>query len=211
MKPESLVLAVATLFLGVLVGWVIGTQQVSTVRPAAPAAAMQQAAPQTPASAPAGQTARQLDEGQVQALERAARQNAADVGSRIQLGNLYFDVERFQDAVKWYEEALQLNPKDANVSTDLGVAFYSMSQPDRALQQFEHSLKVDPKHTKTLLNQGIVRAFGKQDLQGAAASWQKVIEVAPGSEEAATAKRALDSLKSAHPDLGAASGNARGK
>jgi hypothetical protein len=35
------------------------------------------------------------------------------------------------------------------------------------LKQFDHSLSIDPKHVKTLLNVGIVRAFGKQDLAGA--------------------------------------------
>ena len=64
---------------------------------------------------------------------------------------------------------------------------------------------------KTLLNQGIVRAFGKQDLQGAAASWQKLIDVAPESQEAAAARRALDGLKSAHPNLdGSPTGRAPG-
>jgi cytochrome c-type biogenesis protein CcmH/NrfG len=201
MKPESIVLGVAGIFFGILVGWIIGSQQAGPSRVPAPVAAAQPAQ-QTPAAMPAGQTARQLNGAQVQSLENTAQQNPGDVASRVQLGNLYFDAERFQDAVKWYEEALKLAPKDVNVSTDLGVAYYSMSQPDRALAQFEYSLKVDPKHAKTLLNQGIVRAFGKQDLQGAAASWQKVIDVAPNSEEAATAKRALDGLKSAHPNLG---------
>ena len=54
---------------------------------------------------------------------------------------------------------------------------------------------------KTLLNVGIVRAFGKQDLKGATESWQKVIELAPGTPEAQAAKRALDSLQSAHPGM----------
>ncbi len=41
------------------------------------------------------------------------------------------------------------------------------NQVDRALAQIDHSLTLDPKHVKTLLNQGIVRAFGKKDLAGA--------------------------------------------
>jgi cytochrome c-type biogenesis protein CcmH/NrfG len=45
-----------------------------------------------------------------------------------------------------------------------------------------------------------VRAFGKQDLQGAAAAWQKVIDIAPSSQEAAMARKAVESLRSAHPD-----------
>ena len=60
--------------------------------------------------------------------------------------------------------------------------------------------------TKTMLNQGIVKAFGKQDLSGAVAVWEKLIQVAPSSPEAETAKRALQGLKSAHPNVGAPSG-----
>jgi hypothetical protein len=63
-------------------------------------------------------------------------------------------------------------------------------------------LKIDASHTKTLLNQGIVRAFGKQDLKGAAQAWEQVIAIAPQSAEGRAAKQALDSLKGAHPDLG---------
>ena len=81
------------------------------------------------------------------------------------LGNLYFDAERYDDAIKWYEEGFQLNPKDPNLSTDLGVSYYYTNQPDKALEQFKQSLAVDPKHLKTMLNMGIVMAFGKQDLE----------------------------------------------
>ena len=94
---------------------------------------------------------------------------------------------------------MKLAPNDVNVSTDLGVCYYYSNQPDKALEQFDRSLKLDPKHAKTLLNVGIVKAFGKQDLDGAAQAWQQVIELAPDSPEGQAAKRALDSLQSAHP------------
>lgn len=211
MKPESIVLAIAGMFFGIIVGWVIGSQQPSTQTPAAPAAAVQPAG-QAPAAVPAAQPARQVDEAQIQTLKTAAGQNPGDAQSRVQLGNLYFDAERYSEAVTWYEEALKIQPKDANVSTDLGVAFYYLNQADRALQQFDYSLNMDASHAKTLLNQGIVRAFGKQDLKGASESWQKLIESAPGSQEADTARRALEGLRSAHPDLaGTPSGASPGK
>ena len=94
-----------------------------------------------------------------------------------------------REAVEWYEQALRLKPDDANVSTDLGVAYYYTDQPDKAIQQFEQSLTFDPKHTKTMLNMGIVKAFGKQDLAGAAAAWQQVIATAPDSPEARRRRR----------------------
>ena len=116
-------------------------------------------------------------------------------GSRASSG------KRYADAIRWYENALTVDPSNVNASTDLGIAFYYSNQPDRALAQFDRSLAVDPRHSKTLLNVGIVRAFGKQDLEGAARAWKTVLEVAPNSPEARFAKQGLDGLRSAHPDV----------
>jgi cytochrome c-type biogenesis protein CcmH/NrfG len=197
MRADAIVFGIAGTLFGLIIGWVLGSQQTARtarqaapVAQAAPAQTQQQAAPQPVP----------VDQARVKALESVAAQNAKDPQPRVQLANMYFDAEQFPDAIKWYEQAIALNPKDANVSTDLGVAYYYTNQPDRALRQFDHSLSVDPKHIKTLLNVGIVRAFGKQDLQGAAQAWQRVVEIDPNSPEGQAAKKGLDGIKSAHPD-----------
>jgi tetratricopeptide (TPR) repeat protein len=197
MRRDSLVLAISGVFFGLLVGWVIGSQQGTGGQrpPAAPAAA---------APAPASAAAAPLDETRARALQVQAESSPNDAAVRVDLGNLYFDSERYPDAVRWYEDALKVDPKNVNASTDLGVAYYYMNQPDRALQQFGVSLSIDPKHAKTLLNQGIVRAFGKQDLEGATQSWEQVIAVSPDSPEGRAARQALDNMKSAHPGVGGA-------
>ena len=192
MPKESVVFGIAGVFFGLLVGWMIGSQQ---GRP--PAAAN---APAAPSSAGQAQTAAPFDQPRANALTAAIEKDRGNVEARVDLGNLYFDAERFPDAIAQYEAALTIDPKHVNASTDLGIAYYYMNQPDRALAQFDRSLAIDARHTKTLLNIGIVRAFGKQDLQGAAAAWQKVIEIAPSSQEAAMARQALQGLRSAHPD-----------
>ena len=138
---------------------------------------------------------------QVTALTTVANREPNNAKPRIDLANLYFDAERYDDAIKWYTEAVKLNPKDVNVSTDLGVCYYYTNQPDKALAQFDHSLSLDPKHAKTLLNVGIVKAFGKQDLDGAMQAWRQVIQLAPDSPEGQAAKRAIDSLSAAHPGV----------
>jgi cytochrome c-type biogenesis protein CcmH/NrfG len=199
---ESLIFGVAGIFFGILVGWMLGSQH---ARPPAPPTA------QTPApAAAAGQSEApaRFDESRAAALKAAIEKNKNDVESRVQLGDLYFDAERFSDATVWYQAALEIDPKNVNASTDLGIAYYYMNQADRALQQFERSLGLDPRHTKTLLNIGIVRAFGKQDLDGAARVWQQVIDLAPDSPEAGMARQALQGLRSAHP--GGASAPAAG-
>lgn len=196
MKPDSIAFGIAGVCFGLIAGWIIGSQQAG-MRPAAAPAPQTASAPTDGAS---GTTrAAVLDQAQVTALKSVAEREASSAAPRVQLGNLYFDAERYGDAIKWYEEAVKLSPDDVNVSTDLGVSYYYSNQPDKALQQFDHSLELDPKHAKTLLNVGVVRAFGKQDLDGASQAWQQVIALAPDSPEGQAAKRALDSLRSAHP------------
>jgi cytochrome c-type biogenesis protein CcmH/NrfG len=197
MRAEAIVFGIAGSLFGLIIGWVLGTQQAQRSGPVA--APMAQAAPPAQQQ-PASPQPVPLDPERVKALEGAAAQNASDAQSRVQLGNMFFDAEQYSQAINWYEQALKINPNDANVSTDLGVAYYYTNNPDRALTQFEHSLKVDPTHIKTLLNVGIVRAFGKQDLPGAARAWQQVVDLSPDSPEGQAAKKGLDGIKSAHPD-----------
>ncbi|MQA29517.1 MAG: tetratricopeptide repeat protein [Luteitalea sp.] len=199
MKSESIAFGIAGVVFGLIAGWIIGSQQTAIRQPSTPSA---QAAPASASGSTP--TAALLDENKVKAFLSVADREPSNPKPRAALANLYFDAERYDDAIKWYGEALKLAPDDINVSTDLGISFFYLNQPDRALDQFTHSLKLDPKHTKTLLNLGIVRAYGKQDLAGAEQAWGQVVQIAPDSPEGQQAKRALDALKSAHPPAGSA-------
>ena len=201
MKAESVVFAIGGMVFGLLVGWVIGDQQAKHAGPVPVAAA----AP----AAPSG-TARptpQLDETKAQSLINVANADAKNVDARVQLGKLYLEAERFPDAVKWYEQALALDPKNVEISTELGEGYIYTNQTDRALKQFEHSLSIDPRHIKTLINQGAVYAYGKQDFDEAEKSWQKVVDLAPGTTEAQMAQRAIEQLKTMHQGVAGAPGS----
>jgi tetratricopeptide (TPR) repeat protein len=196
MKSESIAYGIAGVAFGLIAGWIIGTQQAAPRSPAQPAQAA------APAQSTASPRAAILDDAKVTALKSVAERQPTNAQPRVELANLYFDAERYDDAITWYQDALKLTPNDVNLSTDLGVCYYYTNQADKALLQLSHSLSIDPKHAKTLLNMGIVKAFGKQDLEGATKAWQQVVELAPDSPEGQAAKRALDTLRSAHPATG---------
>jgi cytochrome c-type biogenesis protein CcmH/NrfG len=227
MNRDSWILGLAGVAFGILIGWIIGSQTARQSPADAFAAAQQSASAQqgqgqgpgqgqaaqgqgqagqpgqgNAGGAPSGvQAPPPLNEAQAKTLSEQATARPRDAEVRAQLGNLYFDAERYGDAIKWYEASLALAPKNANVSTDLAVSYYYTNQLDRALKQFEASLAIDPRHTKTMLNLGMVKAFGKQDLLGAAQAWKQVLDIAPpDSPEARAARQALESLKAAHPD-----------
>src|SRR5262249_12534500 len=153
MKLESVVYAIAGVFFGLIVGWIIGTQQAQESPRArtAPieAAPSQAASPPAESATPARAV---LDETKAKALQTVAEKDPKNAVARTELGDLYYDAGKYPDAIRWYQESLALNPKDVDVSTDLGVSYYYNKETDRAIQQLEHSLQIDPSHAKTLLN-----------------------------------------------------------
>ena len=200
MKAESVAFAVAGMCFGVILGWVLASQDANRSRDFQPAQTP------APAAAPAAanpQQAPPLDTERVRALQAAVEKNPRDAGSYALLGNTYFDAEHWPEAIEAYKRSLAIEPDNPDVSTDLGVSYYYTNRADEALAQFEHSLKVSPNHTKTLLNKGIVLAFGKENLDAAAETWKKLVEISPDSAEGQAARRALEGVAAAHARQGA--------
>lgn len=193
MKPDSIAYVVAGMCFGIILGWVIGTQQARSAATFAPAAAPVQAQ----SEAPVQRQPPALDEGRVTSLTATLASDPKNVDAMVQLGNTYFDAEQFEDAITWYQNALKLDPANPDASTDLGVSYFYTDRPDQALAQFERSLQIDPRHTKTMLNKGIVLAFGKQDIRGASEEWKKVVTLAPDSAEGQAARKMLEGIATA--------------
>ena len=207
MKRDSFVFAVSGTFFGLLLGWILGSQQAGVPVSTAPASLAAQPAGVPDAQTPATPV---IDEQRVNQLQQLANGDPANAGARTELGNLYSDAKRYDLAIPWYEAAFKLSPKDADLSTDLAVAYYSTNQTDLALVQLDKSLAINPRHLKALLNQGVIRAFGTHDPKGAAASWQHLIDLAPDSDEAKIAKQGLGDLITAHPELAGPGRSGRG-
>jgi cytochrome c-type biogenesis protein CcmH/NrfG len=195
MTRDALVVGISGTLFGLIVGWILGSQMAAP-GPAAPAAVT--ASSQAPEAEPAPPP---LDVERAADLERRAKAAPADANVRVELANTYYDARRFDLAIPWYEAALTIDPKNVNASTDLAICYYYTNNIERALTQIDRSLAVDPRHVKSLLNQGIIR-FGKEDLKGAAESWEKVMAIAPDSDEARMARQGLEGLKSGHTTPG---------
>jgi tetratricopeptide (TPR) repeat protein len=194
MKPESVAYTIAGMAFGIILGWVIGTQQVASgggVSPPAPVAA-------APAAAPTQRAMPPLDESRLRTLTGQFDRDPRRAETAVEIANVYFDAERWDDAIVWYERALEIDPANADASTDLGVSYFYTSRTDRALAQFEHSLQMDPTHTKAMLNKGIVLAFGREDLRGATEEWKRVVSLAADSPEGEAARRLLEGVAAAH-------------
>ena len=110
---------------------------------------------------------------------------------RIILGNAYYDMSRFDSAIRWYEEALALNAENANVTTDLGTAYFYTGQPDRAIELFRRSLKLEKDHPQTLQNLGWVQ-FTSERIEEAILAWERLIASHPNYQHIESIKKHLD-------------------
>jgi tetratricopeptide (TPR) repeat protein len=137
MKADAIVFGIAGSLFGLIIGWVLGSQQTAHRPGGAPVA---QAAP---AHRP-GRAASGADRsGSRQGARRGRRAEPEGRAAARAARKYLFRRRAVSPAITWYEQALAINPNDTNVSTDLGVAYYYTNQPDRALAQFDRSLALD--------------------------------------------------------------------
>ncbi len=140
-----------------------------------------------------------LDESQVRELEAGADASPDDPKLAARVGEVYMDAGQFADAVPWLEKAVELGPRDVHVRNHLALSYLNQGNMDGAVGSFEQTLAIDPNHPPSLLGLGRIKLYLQQDIDGGLAMWQKLMAVAPSSEEAQSVRDELDALKSAHP------------
>jgi len=96
-----------------------------------------------------------------------------------QIGLIYENAHQFKAAAGYFEKSLQYDPKNIGVRADYASCLYYTGDVDGALAQLNQSLAYDPKHAGTLMNLGIIKWKGKNDIDGAVAAWEKLLQYHP--------------------------------
>ena len=189
--PQVYILAAICFLLGIPTGYFFHVPSSST----APAAAVaSQAAPSEKAPVTPEQLRHMADTTAASVLaELKSKPN--DPALLAKAGNVYYDAQQFEEAIKYYQQALKLDPKDANVRTDMGTALYYLGDADRALAEINESLRYQPTHAQSLLNLGLIKWQSKMDINGAVAAWQKLLDTNPNFEQAEQVRQMIAQAK----------------
>jgi tetratricopeptide (TPR) repeat protein len=172
MRRDTLFFTLAGTVFGLVVGYMAASWDV-VPRPMAAAKGAAAAVPSAPFPA-----AKKLNPDEVAALESLAKRQPGDVAARVELGNLYMDAERWDEAIRWYREALAVNPALVETRTDVGACLVSSGRPAEGLAEFEGVLAADPGHRNALYNKGI--ALLQMGRAGeAAAAWEELLRRHP--------------------------------
>jgi tetratricopeptide (TPR) repeat protein len=113
------------------------------------------------------------------ALEREVEKNPDSLAAWLELGNLYFDTRKYQDAIRAYTQYLGLNPNNPDVWTDLGVMYRRSGNPAEAISSFDKAIELDPRHEQAFFNKGIVQLHDLGNREAAMQTWQELIKINP--------------------------------
>jgi tetratricopeptide (TPR) repeat protein len=95
------------------------------------------------------------------------------------LGDAYFESQRFQEAIPIYEKAATINPKNPDVLNDLGLSYYYTGKTELAIDTVNRAIEADPAYKYAWLSKGfILSSQGKYD--EAKIPLNKVKELDPG-------------------------------
>lgn len=112
-------------------------------------------------------------------LEEFLRENPDNAQAWAELGNLFFDTDRPEDAIQAYEKSLALVPGDPNVMTDMGVMYRKAKQPEKAIEVFDQVIAADPGFETARFNKGVVLLHDMNDFAGGIQVWEALVELNP--------------------------------
>ena len=104
--------------------------------------------------------------------------------SEVLEGNQLYGEERYQDALRKYEEGLSKNPDSAVLQFNRGGARYKLGQLEEALKAYQESLalETDEDRSKAYYNLGNAQ-FRTGDIQESLESFKEALRLNPENKE----------------------------
>jgi cytochrome c-type biogenesis protein CcmH/NrfG len=200
MKKEAAILAIAiALFVGFAIGATVGilymvNKEEKEIEKTATVQKPQMTPSGAHASAPPARDFMKFA-SQIQTLKEIVKKDPKNLPAWVELGNLYFDSDRPQEAIEAYRQYLAIKPDNPDVRTDMGIMYRKLGQFDKALEEFRKAAQSDPKHVNSLYNIGVVLLHDKQDIKGAIQTWEEYLRMDPNSERARRIRNQIDRIK----------------
>jgi cytochrome c-type biogenesis protein CcmH/NrfG len=181
---QTYAMAAVCLLIGVLVGYLVRGSAKPAAQASPASAEMQQAATAPTSSAgqqkmPTLDDMKRMADKQAEPLLAKLKTDPKNVELLNKTALTYKAAHQFKDAIAYFQKALDVDPKNVPIRTDMASCMYYTGDVDGALAELDKSLTYDPKHPGTLMNIGIIKWQGKNDVAGAVTAWQTLLKRNP--------------------------------
>ena len=194
MKKESIMLGVLGLVVGLVIGFMgansLNRSQAGQIAQApASSASVPSGNPNLPADhPPIGSTgAEQPTSGaplpQVTAAIETAKQKPQDYEAQMTAADLYYQIQRFEDAAKFYEAAVKLKPSETEPMVKAGNAYFDGEKYELAEKWYMQVLQKNPKDINVRTDLGLTFFLRTpRDIDRAIKEYKTSLEVDPNHE-----------------------------
>lgn len=228
MKKDNLMSAVLGLIVGLVVGFVFANSVNKTV-PEKPTGATTSAAPG--GAAPSGNPALPADHPplgtssgdsapsggaipQVTAAIEKAKNQPQDYEAQMTAADLYYQIQRFEEAAKYYEAASKLKPGEAEPIIKAGNAHFDYDNYLEAEKWYTRALEKEPKNINVRNDLGLTYFLREpRDIARAVKEYNAALAINPTHEitlqnlalayvengDKANLKATVDKLKAVNP------------
>ena len=84
-------------------------------------------------------------------IPKMISENPKDYDLLISAGDVYYELERYQDAFNTYTKAKELKPKESRVFAKLGRTLINLSRPGEAITELKKAIDSDKKNVELIL------------------------------------------------------------
>lgn len=185
MQKNNILFGIAGLIIGLVIGFFvtnsINRNSVSETETASnkgdTTSVLDHGAKDSPVTQPAGALA------DVQTKLDKANNEPTNFAAQMQAGDMYSQIGKFEEAIKFYEKGVLLNPNNLQANLVLANAFFDAKQFENAEKYYAKVVAIDPKNTdaRTDLATTLVER-ANPDFDRAVKEFQKSLEENPKHE-----------------------------
>jgi len=131
----------------------------------------------------------------IEDLRETVQEDPKDLPSWLKLGNIYFDYNRYREAIEAYARYLSIKPEDSDIRTKMGMMLRGREDFEGAIEAFRKAAQINPRHAESRFQLGALFLEEKKDVNGAITAWEDYLQVAPKSERANWVRAEIERLK----------------
>jgi Flp pilus assembly protein TadD len=193
MNRENLLFAIIGLLLGFIVGFMFASSMSQKAQTQTASASQNLPADHPPIGAQNGQDGAAMRE-QVTAKITKARNEPQNFDAQVEAASLFYQIERYDQAIEFLLKANQLKPTDYETVATLGVVNLDAGHFDQAEKWYRAAVKMKPDDERVVA--GLAAAtLGKGDANAAEDAIAQLEKLNPSSTDLPQFKQRLAGLK----------------
>jgi tetratricopeptide (TPR) repeat protein len=130
----------------------------------------------------------------VEAYEKAIALDPKSAGALVNLGTVFFNARKWNEAERYYIQALEVDPAYALAHFDLANLYDERGDREKALAHYECALRISPNYADAHYNIALLYQGANQPMK-AVGHWGKYLKLDPHSHWGNIARRELAKLR----------------